>query len=115
MTSSTRLPTVWPTSPVSQPLMTWPTPISVVYGCLRVQEEPNTFLVRQMTPGYCTISSWLLFTTGPVPLIRVLTVDDFGGELAEMVMTGALPAAVVTVGSASPPLEVCAPGTPAVF
>ena len=86
-----------------------------MYGCLRDQEESNTFLVRQMTPVYCTISSWLLFTTGPVPLIRVLTVRDFGGELAGMVMTGALPAAVVTVGSAPPPLEVCAPGTPAVL
>src|SRR6201987_4211831 len=113
MTSITRLPTGWPTSPVSQPLMTWPTPIWVVYGCLRVQEESNTFLVRQMTPVYWTITSWLLFTFGPVPLIRALTWRVFGALLAGMVMTGALPAAVVTVGSAPPPVELCGPGTPA--
>src|SRR5215469_4310706 len=115
MTSSTRLPTFWPTSPVSQPLMTWPTPIGVVYGWLRAQEESNTFLVRQMTPVYCTISSSPLFTFGPVPAIRGLTSRVFGGVLAGMVMTGALPDAVVTVGSEPPPFEVCAPGTPAVL
>ena len=67
MTSRTRLPTVWPTRPVSQPLMTWPSPITVVSGVLRDQEESKTFPVRQITPVYWTAMSWPFFTTRPCP------------------------------------------------
>src|ERR1700733_108649 len=78
MTSRTRLPTVWPTRPVSQPLMTWPSPITVVSGVLRAQEESKTLPVRQITPVYWTAMSWPAFTTAPVPLIRGLTWRVFG-------------------------------------
>jgi|SRR6516225_775762 len=106
MTSSTRLPTVWPTSPVSQPLMTWPAPIWTGYGWLRDHEESKAFLVRQLIPVYWTSSSWPAATFGPVPLMRALTCRDFGGVLDGIVTAGALPGAAVTVGSPDPPLEV---------
>src|SRR5580698_2332286 len=116
MTSRTRLPTVWPTSPVSQPGMTWPSPIAVAKGSLRDQEESKTFLVRQITPVYWTTMYWPFLTTGPVPLISVLTWRVFGAAVFGMVIVGPLPAVpAVTVGSAPPPLEVCAPLTPAVL
>src|ERR1700727_1159441 len=89
--SGTRLPTVWPTRPVSQPLMTWPSPITVVSGVLRDQEESKTFPVRQITPVYWTAKSWPFFTTAPVPLIKVLTCRDFGAVV---------PAGILIVGPA---------------
>src|ERR1700685_1777714 len=110
MTSRTRLATVWATRPVSQPLMTWPSPISVAKGSLRDQEESKTFLVRQFTPVYWTTMYWPFLTTGPVPLISVLTWRVFGAAVFGMVIVGPLPAApAVTVGSAPPPSEPCLP------
>src|SRR6185437_15680807 len=114
MTSRTRLPTVWPTRPVSQPLMTWPAPITTVYGALRAHEESKTLVVRQFTPVYWTTRLWPLATVAPVPLIRVLTWRAAGGlALAGMVMAGpaVLPAAgAVTVGSEPPTFVDCVPG-----
>src|SRR5580700_11003415 len=106
MTSSTRLPTVCPTSPESQPLMTWPSPITVVNGWLRDHEESKTFPVRQITPVYWTARSWPLFTFAPVPVIRVLTCRLFGAVV--FVLTVIVGPAVlpdfggVTAGSALP-------------
>src|ERR1700744_5533190 len=115
MTSSTRLPTVWPTRPVSQPLMTWPSPITVVRGVLRAQEESKTLPVRQITPVYWTAMSWPAFTTAPVPLIRGLTWRVFGAVvLAGILIVGPavlFAAGAVTVGSAPPPLVDCVPET----
>ena len=50
MESSTRLPTVWPTRPLSQPGMTCSgdAPMTKPNGEPDDQEEPKTFLVRQM-------------------------------------------------------------------
>src|SRR5580700_386502 len=116
MTSRTRLPTVWPTSPVSQPGMTWPAPITVAKGSLRDQEESKTFLVRQIMPVYWTTMYWPFLTTGPAPLTSVLTWRVFGAAVLGMVIVGPLPAApTLTVGSAPPPSEVWVPGTPAVL
>src|ERR1700685_3685629 len=116
MTSSTRLPTVWPTRPVSQPGMTWPSPITVAHGSLRDHEESKTFLVRQFMPVYWTTRYWPFLTTGPGPLISVLTWRVVGAAVFGMVIVGPLPAApAVTVGSVPPPSEVCVPLTPAVL
>src|SRR5580658_8112163 len=98
MTSRTRLPTVLPTRPVSQPGMTWPSPIGVVNGVLRAHEESKTFPVRQITPVYWTAMSSPFFTTAPVPLIRVVTESFFGAvTLAGILIVGpaVLPAAGV--------------------
>src|ERR1700722_2459409 len=115
MTSSTRLPTVWPTRPVSQPLITWPSPITVVSGVLRAQEESKTAPVRQITPVYWTARSWPFFTTAPLPLIRVLTWRAFGAVVfAGILIVGPavlFAAGAVTVGSEPPPLLACVPGT----
>ena len=40
---------------------------------MQAQIREGSLVVRQMTPVYWTMTSWLLFTFGPVPLIRVLT------------------------------------------
>ena len=50
MESITRLPTVWPIRPLSQPGMTCSgdAPMTKPNGEPDVQEEPKTFLVRQM-------------------------------------------------------------------
>src|SRR5215471_7263303 len=115
MTRSTRLPTVWPTSPLSQPLMTWPTPMGVENGRPRVHEESKGFLVRQLTPVYWTTRYWPLVIFEPAPLIRVLICSVFGGAVDGTCTAGALPGAAVTVGSPAPPLEVCVPCTPEVL
>src|SRR5512146_1742 len=117
MTSRTRLPTVWPTRPLSQPLMTWPSPITVVIGVLRDQEESKTFPVRQITPVYWTAKSWPFFTTAPLPLIRVLTCRVLGGVVlvATLIVGPAVlfAAGGVTVGRPAPALA-WVPETPAV-
>src|ERR1700759_3971084 len=107
MISSTRLPTVWPTRPLSQPGMTWlgEAPILKLYGRLRDQDESNTVPVRQLTPVYCATTSSPLVTTGPVPLIRVLATSVLGGvTFLGIVILGALPLAALTVGRLPPPL-----------
>src|ERR1022692_952710 len=105
MTSSTRLPTVCPTRPLSQPAMTWPSPIGVPNGSPRVHEASKTFLVRQIMPVYWTTRNWPLVTFGPVPLLRSLTTRVLGAAFFGIVIVGDLPAApAVTVGSAPPPL-----------
>src|ERR1700729_2802905 len=75
--------------PEPQPLMTWPSPITVVNGWLRDHEESKTFPVRQITPVYWTARSWPLLTTAPVPLMRVLTWRALGAvAFAGMVIVG---------------------------
>src|ERR1700722_1650392 len=116
MTSSTRLPTVWPTRPLSQPSITWPTPIVVPNGWWRDQVESKTFFVRQITPAYWTTMSSPLVTFGPQPLIRVLIRSFLGAAVFGMVIFGPLPAVpAVTVGSAPPPFESHLPPGPAVL
>src|SRR5579863_8526617 len=115
MTSSTRLPTVWPTRPLSQPLITWPTPIAVPNGWWRDQVESKVFFVRQITPAYWTTMNSPLVTFAPRPLIRVLTRSGLGGAVFGMVIFGPLPAGpAVTLGSAPPPFESHLPAGPAV-
>src|SRR5579875_761394 len=117
MTSRTRLPTVWPTRPLSQPVITWlgVAPILKLNGVPRDQEESKTWPVRQMTPVYCATTVWPLVTAGPVPLIRVLVVRLFGGVTPLGIFTvGALPLAAVTVGRLPPPLETLDPDADAV-
>src|ERR1700733_9625882 len=117
MTSRTRLPTVWPTRPVSQPAMTRPSPITVVSGVLRDQEEAKTFPVRQIAPVYWNAMSWPFWTTAPVPLMRVWAWRVSGGATSlGIVMVGpaiSLGAGGVTVGSAPPPALVWDPPPPA--
>src|SRR6185437_3569715 len=98
--------------------MTWPSPITVVSGVLRDQEESKTLPVRQITPVYWTARSWPFFTTAPLPLIRVLTCSFLGGVVlvATLIVGPAVlfAAGGVTVGRAPPALLACVPGTPVV-
>src|ERR1700722_3594910 len=116
MTSSTRLPTVWPTRPLSQPSITWPTPIAVPNGWRRDQVESKTFFVRQITPAYWTTMNSPLATFGPRPLVRVLIRSVLGAAAFGMVIFGPFPAVpAFTVGSAPPPFESHLPPGPAVL
>jgi hypothetical protein len=58
MESITRLPMVWPTRPLSQPGMTCSgdAPMVKPNGEPDDQEDPKTFLVRQMKPAYCAMT-----------------------------------------------------------
>src|SRR5271168_3616897 len=113
MTSSTRLPTVWPTRPSSQPSITWPTPIVVPNGWWRDQVESKGFFVRQITPTYWTTMNSPLVTLGPPPLIRVLICSVLGAAVFGMVIFGPLPAVpAVTLGNAPPPVERHLPDGP---
>src|ERR1700744_6216568 len=107
MISSTRLPTVWPTRPLSQPVMTWlgEAPILKLWGRLRDQDESNVVPVRQLTPTYWATTSWPLVTVAPVPLIRVLATSVLGGvTFLGIVILGPLPLASLTLGRRPPPL-----------
>ena len=73
MTSSTRLPTFLPTSVLSQPGMTAPTPIGKSAAAPRCHEESKTLPSRQSTPWYCAVMVWP-FSTGALAL-------DEGGVL----------------------------------
>src|ERR1039458_1376560 len=114
----TRLPTVCPTRPLSQPVMTWlgVAPIVNPNGSPRDHDESKTLLVRQISPTYWVTTVCPLATTGPDPLIRVLVTSPAGGfpDLG-MVMVGAVPALAVTVGSEPPPLDTVLPEADAVF
>src|ERR1700760_4932209 len=87
MTSSTRLPTRWPTRPLSQPAMTWPSPIGVVNGELSVQEDWNTLPVRQMRPVYWTAIVSPFLTTAPVPLISGWICSAVGAVALVLIVT----------------------------
>src|SRR5216683_1642764 len=108
MVSITRLPTVWPIRPLSQPGMTCSgdAPMVNPNGAPLVHEESKVFPVRQMTPTYWTTSVWPLVTLAPVPLMRVVVVRVFGVADDGILMVGAVPAATAaTVGSPCPPVE----------
>src|ERR1700749_1656470 len=97
--SITRLPTVWPTRPLSQPVMTWlgVAPMVKPNGSPRDQDESNTLPVRQIEPTYWVTTVWPLATTGPEPLISVLVIRPDGGLCDGILMTGAAPDFAVTV------------------
>src|SRR5216683_1717438 len=108
----TRLPTVWPMRPLSQPGMTWLGVAAMVKpkGWPRVQDASKTLPVRQMTPTYCATTVWPLVTADPDPLISVLATSADGGLPDEgILITGALPVVAVTVGNVPPPAEICLP------
>src|SRR5580700_4951483 len=112
MTSMTRLPTVWPTRPLSQPGMTWlgVAPMVKPKGWPRVQDASKTLPVRQITPTYWATTVWPLLTAAPDPLISVFATSADGGRPDEgILITGAVPEVAVTVGSAPPPLDTCVP------
>src|SRR5262249_57541337 len=111
MTSITRLPTVWPVRPLSQPGMTWLgfLPMMKLNGWSRFQEASNTvplpLPLRHSAPTYCTTTVWLALTAGPVPLTRTLVTSLAGGLDAGTLIFGAAPAAAGTLGSPPPPLH----------
>src|SRR5205823_2636377 len=115
MTSITRLPTVWPVRPLSQPGMTWLgfLPMMKLNGWPRFQEasntEPSPLPVRHSAPTYCTTTVWLALTAGPLPLTSTLVTSLAGGWPDGTLIFGAAPAAAVTLGSAPPPLDTCWP------
>src|SRR5512142_899241 len=113
----TRLPTVWPVRPLSQPGMTCSgdAPMTKPNGEPDVQEEPKTFLVRQMYPVYCATMYSPLTTAGPLPLTSVLATSEPGGEEEGKVRVGAVPALAASVGRLPPPLDTWAPVAPAVL
>src|SRR5215813_8305877 len=106
MTSITRLPTVWPTRPLSQPGMTWLglLPMMKLNGWSRFQEASNTvplpLPLRHSTPTDC-----LALTTGPLPLTRTLVTSLAGGLPDGTLILGAAPVVAVTLGSPLPPLD----------
>src|SRR6266536_739488 len=55
------------------------------------QEEPKTFLVRQMKPAYCATTSSPLATFAPLPLTSVLVTRALGGVADGNVTVGAVP------------------------
>src|SRR5215468_4171698 len=111
MTSITRLPTVWPTRPLSQPALAWLGLASMVKpkGWPRFQEASNTVPLFQIAPTYCTTTVCPLATAGPLPLTSVLVTSLAGGLLDGTLIFGAAPVAAVTLGSAPPPLDTCWP------
>src|ERR1700761_6100472 len=116
MTSMTRLPTVAPVRPVSQPVITCAgeAPMMKPNGDPDDQEELNTFLVRQMYPVYWAMTNCPLASFGPLPWMRVLVTRVDGGLPAGMVTVGAALAWAVTVGSVPPPLVTWVPVAEAV-
>src|SRR2546430_14420780 len=120
MTSSIRLPTVWPVRPLSQPGMTWLglLPMTKLNGWPRFQEASNTvpfpLPLRHSAPTYCTTTVWLALTAGPLPLTRTLVTSLAGGLPDGTLIFGAAPAAAVALGSAPPPLGTCSPVADAV-
>src|SRR6476469_5495439 len=103
MTSSTRLPTFLPTRVLSQPGMTWPTPIGKSAAAPRFHEESKTLPSFQRTPWYWALIVWPFSTVAPVPWIRV----------ACCVVVGAAVLGTVTVGSLVGPFLNSTVGRPA--
>src|SRR5690242_2221731 len=103
MTSSTRLPTFLPTSVLSQPGMTAPTPIGKSAAEPRAHEESKTLPSRQSTPWYCAEMVWPFWTGAPLPSMRV----------ASLVSVGAADLGTVTVGTFVGPFGKATVGSPA--
>ena len=97
MTSSTWLPTGWPTRPWSQPWMTWPVPMVVVNGEPFSHEESNG-VPSQSQPLYWNVTFWPDSTAGPVPVMSGWTTSSVGGSPATGSMLGAPFSARVTDG-----------------
>lgn len=87
MTSSLRPPTFIPTTPSSQPGMTWPAP-SVKENGWDVHEDWTTFPLEYVASTYCTWTLSPFFAAGPVPAMR--------SELSRLV--GGVPLGTTTVG-----------------
>src|SRR6266851_1503636 len=111
MTSSTRLPTVWPSSPLSQPGMTWLGDLPMVKpnGALRCHEESKVFLLFQIRPTYWVTTVWPLTIAGPDPLIRVFAASVPCGDVEGIDTDGTLPSCAPTVGRPLPPPDTCCP------
>src|ERR1700750_2598774 len=115
MTSITRLPTVWPVRPFSQPRVTWLGLLAMTKLDVwpRFQEASNTvpfpLPLRHSAPTYCTTTVCLALMAGPPPLTRTLVTSLAGGLDDGTLIFGAAPVAAVTLGSAPPPLDTCWP------
>src|ERR1700746_1889381 len=103
-----RLPTVWAAGPLSHPMITWPGLAASVQpnGCPPVpcfQDASNTWPVRQFTPVYWTTTVSPSATAGPVPLTRTFDTRLAGGLAPDgILMVGAAPVVLLTVGSPFP-------------
>src|ERR1700722_1915005 len=115
----TRLPILTPVSPFWKPGMTPLPPITKLNGRPAEVEdgqvELNTAPVRQIEATYWATTVCLAVTTGPVPWISVLVTRPLGGVVVfGTVITGAAPAACLTVGRAPPPDDTVVPVAEAV-
>src|SRR5947209_6168001 len=89
MISSRRPPTRIPTSPLSQPGITWPAPSgNGGSGCPRSHDASNCWPVEYRTPTYCTVTVFPVVATGPLPLTMSLTTSVRGGGPAGFAIVG---------------------------
>lgn len=77
--SSRRPPTFMPTTPSSQPWMTWPWPRANENGCPRFHDASNSFFLVQEYPSYWTVTVWPAFAVAPVPTMRFQASSCGGG------------------------------------
>src|ERR1700733_1714989 len=114
----TRLPTLTPVSPFSKPGITPLPPMVKLNGRPAEDDEGqvelNTAPVRQIEATYWATTVCLAVTTGPVPWISVLVTRPVGGAVFGTVITGAAPAACLTVGRPLPPDDRVVPVAEAV-
>src|ERR1700727_3005367 len=114
----TRLPTLTPVSPFSKPGITpWPPMVKLNARPAEDDEgqvELNTAPVRQIEATYWATTVCLAVTTGPVPWTSVLVTRALGAAVFGTVMTGATPAACLTVGRVPPPDDTVVPVAEAV-
>ena len=88
MMISRRPPTFMPTTPSSQPLMTWPSPRGKENACPRFHDASNSFLFVQEYPSYWTFTVSPAVAVAPVPTMRSQAWSCDGG----------LPEGTLTVG-----------------
>src|SRR5580700_3793798 len=91
MISSRRPPAFMPTTPSSQPLMTWPSPNVNVKGWL-VHDDWITLPEEYVASTYCTVTESPLAAAFPVPVIRSELSSAVGGVPDGTVTVGAVPA-----------------------
>src|SRR5689334_15847455 len=99
MTSTRRPPFFMPTTPLSQPGMTWPAPSGNENGWLRLQDESNSEPFWKSAPSYCTVTVSPALAALPCPLAMSLIFSVAGGVALIGVMTifGLAPSAPVTL------------------
>src|SRR4051794_10558284 len=91
MVSLRRPPTFIPSSPCSQPEMTWPEPSVTSSGCLpRSHEASNCLLLSYSTPTYCTESLSPFLAAAPLPTTRSSTLSCFGAAPVDFGIFGFL-------------------------